>query len=259
MGFKNIFKKSSKLFNREGFYIILFVCLCVVAVTAVYMSRVRINDPSKKTAKEPKVIEEPQDSKQSVNNKDTKVSSDNAAPTMKGASQKSTNTSSTTTNTARTKKSDPARETIRLIMPVQGEIAKGYDKNNLQEAKAMNQFETHEGLDIACDLGAEVKAAADGKIVKIFNDDDLSRILRTGMGMTVIIQHNNGIQSVYCNLGEKVNVKVGDSVKKGQVIGVVGDTTIREAAAIEGSHLHFAVFKKQGNEYITANPKDYIK
>lgn len=259
MGFKNIFKKSSKLFNREGFYIILFVCLCVVAVTAVYMSRVRINDPSKKSAKEQEVIEEPKDSKEIVDNKDNKDSAGNAAPTMKGPSQNNTNTSSTSTKTASIKKSDPAKETIRFIMPVEGDVVKNYDRNNLQDAKAMGQFETHEGIDIACDLGTEVKAAADGKIVKVYNDDSLSRILKTGMGMTVIIQHKNGIQSVYCNLGENVTVKVNDNVKKGQVIGAVGDTAVREAAAIEGSHLHFAVLKKQGNEFITANPKEYIK
>lgn len=37
MGVKNVFKKS-KIFDRDGFYVILFVCLCIVAVAAVYIT-----------------------------------------------------------------------------------------------------------------------------------------------------------------------------------------------------------------------------
>jgi murein DD-endopeptidase MepM/ murein hydrolase activator NlpD len=64
---------------------------------------------------------------------------------------------------------------------------------------------------------------------------------------------------VYCNLAEDVKVKKGDTVKKGQVIGVVGDTATREVVSLEGSHLHFVVLKKSGSELVTVNPQDYLK
>lgn len=252
MGFKNMFKKSSKLFDREGFYIILFVCLCIVAVAAVYISRNNLN-PSRKITDNNKKLEEPTDHKDLVDSEEK----NKTTPTIK---QPEKNTSSTSTDNKNTSsKSDPAKASLKLIMPIEGEILKVFDKNKLVESKTMNQYETHEGIDIACDIGTEVKAAQAGKVVDVHNDDRLSTILKTGMGMTVVIEHKNGIRTVYCNLAENVNVKVGDNVTKGQVIGVVGDTAVREAAAIEGSHLHFAVLKKSGKQFVTVNPKEYLK
>lgn len=252
MGFKNIFKKS-RLGNKEGFYIVLFICLCIVAVTAVYISK--RNNPSKNYSKEPNEIQELIDEKEFVKNN---KGDEDSTTTMKKPT--STNTSSTSTNKASAKtKSDPAMEAIKLVKPVEGDIVKNYDNKNLQESKTMGQWETHEGIDISCDMGCAVRAAADGTVVEVKNDDSLSKILKTGMGMTVVIEHKGGIRTVYCNLSENVKVKEGSVVKKGDIIGAVGDTAVREAAAIEGSHLHFAVLKKVGNQYTTVNPKDYLR
>lgn len=257
MGFKNIFKKS-RLGNKEGFYIVLFICLCIVAVTAVYISK--RNNPSKNYSKEPNEIQELIDEKRFVKNNPDILGNDDSTTTMKKPDPASTNTSSTSTNKASSKtKSDPAMEAIKLIKPVEGDIVKKFDKINLQKSKTMGQWETHEGIDIACDMGCLVKAAADGTVVEVKNDDSLSKILKTGMGMTVVIEHKGGIRTVYCNLSEDVKVKEGSVVKKGDIIGAVGDTAVREAAAIEGSHLHFAVFKKVGNQYTTVNPVDYLR
>lgn len=256
MGFKNIFKKS-KLGSKEGFYIVLFICLCIVAVTAVYISK--INNPSKQYSEEPNEIQELIDEKEFVKNNDT-AGGENSTTTMKKPDPASTNTSSTSTKKASAAtKSDPAMEAIKLIKPIDGEIVKNFDNKNLQKSKTMDQWETHEGIDIACDMGCEVKAAADGKIIEVKNDDNLLNVLKTGMGMTVVIEHKDGIRTVYCNLSENVKVKEGSYAKKGDVIGVVGDTAVREAAAIEGSHLHFSVMKKIGDQYVTVDPMDYLK
>ena len=52
---------------------------------------------------------------------------------------------------------------------------------------------------------------------------------------------------------------VNDPVKKGAVLGTVGDTSVRESVSIEGSHIHFEVLKKEGKEYVCVNPTDYLK
>lgn len=268
MGFKNMFKKSSKLFDREGFYIILFICLCIVAVTAVVISR--NNAPSKTAQDQQQVDQLPEGTEYVI---DDELEKNDSTPTM-NTPEKTTTTSSTTPQTNSTtpqassitnqksssvKKSDPVKEVFNIAMPVEGEITKNFDKEHLQESISMEQWETHEGIDIACDIGSEVKAAQDGKVVDVFNDDKLAKILKSGFGMTVVIEHKDGYQTVYCNLSEDVKVKKGDTVKKGQVIGVVGDTATREVVSLEGSHLHFVVLKKSGSEYITVNPQDYLK
>jgi murein DD-endopeptidase MepM/ murein hydrolase activator NlpD len=266
MGFKNMFKKSSKLFDKEGFYVVLFVCLCIVAVAAVYISRNNADTVKKMTADNTTQIQQQQPDN-TVQVKDD-VSTNNATvPTMQP--QNSTNTSSTSTVNKevekQAKKSDSSTEAssksvvVNLAMPVEGDVTKDFDKENLKESKTMQQWETHEGIDIAADLGTEVKAAQNGKIVDVFKDDTILQNLKSGFGVTVVIDHGNGIRTMYSNLADDLKVKKGDAVKKGQTIGVVGDTAVREAVSIEGSHLHFVVLKKSGKEYVTANPLEYIK
>lgn len=255
MGFKNMFKKSSKLFDREGFYIILFICLCIVAVTAVVMSR---NNAPGKTAQEQQQVDQLPEGTDYVS--DEGLEKDTSTPTMNTPEKNTTQTSSTTNQKATTeKKNEPVKEVFKIVLPVEGDVTKKYDKEHLQESVSMEQWETHEGIDIACDIGSEIKAAQDGTVVDVFKDDKLATILKSGFGMTIVVEHKGGYQTVYCNLSEDIKVKKGDTVKKGQVIGIVGDTASREVVSLEGSHLHFVVLKKSGSELVTVNPQDYLK
>lgn len=260
MAFKNMFKKSSNKLNRDGFYIVLFLCLCIVAVTAVYVSR-RNADMAKKSALNDtkKVQQEQKGNVQSVTTKDSSnISSAIQTEKQKIKVAENKTTKQTVAATKRTTKKSKS-SSIKLEMPVPGETTKKYDNEELQESKTMQQWETHEGIDIACDMGTEVKAAQAGKVVDVYKDETVLQDLKTGFGVTIVIDHGDGIRTVYCNLADEVKVKKGDTVKQGEVIGTVGDTAVREASSIEGSHLHFAVLKKSGKDYITVNPKDYLK
>ena len=110
----------------------------------------------------------------------------------------------------------------------------------------MNDFRTHTGIDIDSDIGINVKAVSDGIISEIY-DNPL-------MGMTVIIDHYGGIQSIYRNLQEAIprNITVGAAVKGGEIIGGVGQTALIEIGDVP--HLHFEM-KKDG-AYI--DPLEYI-
>jgi murein DD-endopeptidase MepM/ murein hydrolase activator NlpD len=187
-----------------------------------------------------------------------------ATPTINTPEKTDKTTSSTSTTQTVEKKNDPVKEVFKIVMPVEGEITKKFDKEHLQESASMagdymSWWETHEAIDIACDIGSEVKAAGDGKVVDVFSDDSLATVLKTGFGMTVVIEHKSGYQTVYCNMAEDIKVKKGDTVKKGQVIGVVGDTATREVVSLEGSHLHFVVLKKSSDKLVAVNPQDYLK
>jgi murein DD-endopeptidase MepM/ murein hydrolase activator NlpD len=83
----------------------------------------------------------------------------------------------------------------------------------------------HTGLDFRAAMGDPVRVTANGKVV--------SSGWAGGYGRMVEIDHGNGLSTRYGHLSE-INVKVGDVVKIGQVIGAVGST-----GRSTGPHLHY--------------------
>ena len=122
--------------------------------------------------------------------------------------------------------------------PVEGEIAKNHSGGELVKYEALGEWRTHDGIDIACEVGSEIKAAADGKITAV-NTDPL-------WGTVVEITHKGNIISIYGGLSPEVSVKVGDEVKAGDVIGTLGETNLAEVDM--NSHLHFAM--KENGKFI---------
>lgn len=127
---------------------------------------------------------------------------------------------------------EPPKPVVKFVKPVDGEIIKGYYADSLVFSDTMQDFRTHNGVDIAASVGAKVSAYTDGKVSKIENDPF--------MGTTVEITHSAGVVSVYKNLSEKLALKVGDEVKAGSEIGTVGQSAIVEAA--DKPHLHFELW-----------------
>lgn len=89
----------------------------------------------------------------------------------------------------------------------------------------------HKGLDIAAPTGTAVGSLSAGTVV-IAADMYLS-------GKTVFISHGHGVTSAYLHLSE-INVKKGDTVAKGDIIGKVGAT-----GRVSGAHLHLGVYWRQ--------------
>ena len=87
--------------------------------------------------------------------------------------------------------------------------------------------QTHLGVDLASLPHSKVPAANRGKVVYA---DDLGIY-----GQCVIIDHGLGLQTLYGHLS-RIDAKVGDEVRKGQIIGTTGDTGLAG-----GDHLHFGV------------------
>lgn len=99
----------------------------------------------------------------------------------------------------------------------------------------------HKGIDIAGNVGDDVMAAIDGEVTYAsFNDG--------GYGNLIIIEHKDNMKTYYGHLSS-FNVKVGDSVKKGDIIGEIGSTGFST-----GPHLHFEL--RVDNNPV--NPKNYI-
>ncbi|MEY4983030.1 MAG: hypothetical protein RIR62_1296 [Pseudomonadota bacterium] len=104
-----------------------------------------------------------------------------------------------------------AASSSQFVMPVQGSIIRGYDKQS-------------NGIDIAAPAGTPVKAAADGTVAAITQDTKQTPI--------IVIRHEGGLLTVYAGVAG-TTVKKGDTVKRGQ--------TIANVRSGEPSFLHFEV------------------
>lgn len=89
----------------------------------------------------------------------------------------------------------------------------------------------HYGLDFTANKGTIVRATGDGKIASIKKD-------RSGYGNHVIIDHGYGYETLYGHM-DRMDVRVGQKVKKGEAIGIVGSTGTSTAP-----HLHYEVHYK---------------
>ena len=98
----------------------------------------------------------------------------------------------------------------------------------------------HEGLDIAAQTGTPVVAPADGVVLKAG--------FSSGYGNMVEISHGYGIRTVFGH-NSRLNVKVGQQVKRGDIISYVGDT-----GSSTGPHLHYEV-RLNG---LPVNPRKYL-
>jgi murein DD-endopeptidase MepM/ murein hydrolase activator NlpD len=85
----------------------------------------------------------------------------------------------------------------------------------------------HTGIDISAGTGTSIRAASAGTVV--------SAGWRGGYGKCVVISHSGGLATLYAHQSE-ILVEVGQTVKRGEVIGKVGSTGYST-----GPHLHFEV------------------
>ena len=89
----------------------------------------------------------------------------------------------------------------------------------------------HKAIDLAASLGTRVLAAATGEVVSIREDKYFGNML--------ILEHFNGYVTIYAHLA-KILVEQGNIIKKGNIIGLVGNT-----GNSTGPHLHFEVIRTE--------------
>lgn len=119
-----------------------------------------------------------------------------------------------------------------FAMPTNGNISKLFSIDALVYSNTMEDYRTHSGIDICASAGDAVMAAANGTVTEVYE--------HPMMGHTVVIAHSGDSKTVYQNLSDEIPVRVGDTVKCGDIIGAIGESALIEIA--EEPHLHFELF-----------------
>lgn len=113
---------------------------------------------------------------------------------------------------------------LALELPSEGELGSRF---GLRRFFNEQPRQPHAGIDVAADRGTPVVAGGAGEVLAagdyFFN------------GKTVFIDHGSGLITMYCHL-DRIDVKEGQAVEKGQTIGLVGKT-----GRATGPHLHWSV------------------
>lgn len=116
--------------------------------------------------------------------------------------------------------------------------------------QTLNSYYEHVGMDFAAEAGTAVMAMQSGVIESIYRDDLLT-------GTEIVIDHGDGLKSVYRFVEVAEGLEVGDEVERGQQIAVVAEANGNEYK--DGAHLHFEILKNDKNvdpaTYLTLDEK----
>jgi murein DD-endopeptidase MepM/ murein hydrolase activator NlpD len=121
--------------------------------------------------------------------------------------------------------------TTPSVWPVRGYLSAGFGNRN-DPFTGLRDF--HPGLDISAPLGTKILAPADGTVVFAG--------VKGGYGNAVTIDHGRGIVTHYGHL-DAFNVRAGQAVRRGSVLGFVGSTGRSTAP-----HLHYEVWVNGSNQ-----------
>ena len=132
-------------------------------------------------------------------------------------------------------KSDALEIDSTFMMPVDGKIISKF-------GDTMKDDFVNEGMNIETFESVPVRAAAAGTVFYVGDE------LKEEYGKIVIIQHNNELVTSYAHL-DKITVKKGEAIKKGQQIGLTGKT-----GNVENIQLYFEVLENN----TPVNPKKFL-
>lgn len=132
--------------------------------------------------------------------------------------------------------------TVEALLPVNGTITSGV---GMRVDPIDGHWRQHNGLDIAVPEGTPVHTVADGVVVYSG--------LRSGYGWTVLIEHDNGMITLYGHNSQN-RVDQGQQVKKGTIIALAGST-----GRSTGPHVHFEAWQSGNNITAAFIPGSSIK
>lgn len=117
-----------------------------------------------------------------------------------------------------------------ILLPVHGQITSGV---GMRIDPIDGNWRNHNGIDIAVPEGTPVRSVAGGTV--------LYAGLRSGYGWTVLVEHNNGMITLYAH-NSKITSQVGQEIQKGAVVALAGST-----GRSTGPHVHFEAWQAGNN------------
>ena len=260
--------KVKDFFRKEGFYLVLFVCLCIVATVAAFTIRrnsvakeqnkvnneLSLNEVEDNNSSETDSNFNKQNAERVENNDELANSNEESLSEPEVASvddEVATNdqeevAENQTTEITQEEVADVSAGTdteVVLSLPIDGNVAISREFGKMIRTyvdETRSEDTSRRGIDINAAVGTVVKSAAEGKVEEVSSN--------TTDGTYVVIAHANGLKTKYTNLSEEVKVAVGDVVSTGTEIGTVGNTSGIFTSKVCGDVLNVQVQDANGND-----------
>ncbi|RDY22823.1 M23 family peptidase [Romboutsia maritimum] len=207
---------KKKILEKDGFYLSLFVCVCLIAVGGVWFTNSKVDKLAS--------------NKEIVNNKDK--SSEDEIHLIEKNKEGAIPTATDSDHNLSKAKAKNEQETSKLSF-IGNKVIRGYSEKEPSYSKTLDVWEIHKGIDVSTNKGQDIKSLLKGTVVDVFKDDKY--------GMSVKLKCENNIILVYSNLNKDVKVEKNQKIEEGQCIGLAGNTSTNESE--EGQHIHLEAFK----------------
>ena len=209
-GVKRAYSRYDRLMEKQGFYVVLGVCVLVIVLSAFYTFRLRDEQEEPLSA----ARQEEAQSAAGMQDAQTLVEAQKLVRSQSAAVVV------------------PTAAPYRFSQPVAGFADRLFSDTEPQFYPQTKMWMIHPGIDLQADFGAIVTACAAGAVRGVWQDSEL--------GLCVRIDHQNGYESLYAGLSDASYVKASDPVAQSQTIGHVGNGVLAECDALP--HLHLEVF-----------------
>ena len=268
--------KVKDFFRKEGFYLVLLVCLCVVATVAAFTikknsvandqnntsNELSLNDVQDRNSSEVDSNFNMQNAERVENNDELAEANDNEISQEEVTNEVDNDTNDTNEAIVSENQNNSEQEAdvdvsagtdsnIVLSLPIDGEVAISREFGKMVRTysdETRSEDISRRGIDINAAVGTTVKAAAEGKVEEVSSN--------TTDGTYVVIAHANGLKTKYANLSEDVKVAAGDTVSAGTEIGTVGNSSGIFTSKICGDVLNVQVQDANGKD---VDPSAYFE
>ena len=260
--------KKKDFFRKEGFYLVLFVCLCIVATVAAFTIRknsvakeenkvnneLSLNEVEDNTSSETDSSFNKQNAERVENNDELANNSEEILSEPEVADAEEQVADNTQEEVAENQVTESTQEEtadvsagndtqIVLSLPIDGNVAISREFGKMIRTysdETRSEDTSRRGIDINAAVGTVVKAAAEGKVEEVSSN--------TTDGTYVVVAHANGLKTKYTNLSEEVKVATGDVVSAGTEIGTVGNTSGIFTSKVCGDVLNLQIQDANGND-----------
>lgn len=218
-------------FKGKGFYLALALCILAAAASSFWAIRnvMQRFGPNADSSLEQEGTQEWDLPDVQVEQKVNDVPVPSAKPSRPSSSASGSGEASAQDGGSGEAAAAPAPS---FVQPVDGQITQVYSGDELVYNETLQDWRTHNGVDIACAENAPVKSAVAGTVCNIYDD---------GMWGRIVEVEADELTWRYAGLAaDSVQVSVGDGVSAGQALGNVGEVMAETAG---GPHLHLEVLK----------------